>query len=80
VRRSRVVARTVSRSFVRHHVSFSRASRALFSCVGTLPRVVRALFSRIVTYRALSTHNIKSFTYNHSGQLINYLFNHLLLK
>jgi hypothetical protein len=43
-------------------------------------RVVWTCSSRIVTCRALSTRDIKSFTYNHSGQLINYWFNISLLK
>jgi hypothetical protein len=56
----------------------SRAVRVLFH---TLSRVVthhscgprRSRVSRVVrAYRALSTHEIKSFACNRSGQLINY--------
>ena len=58
--------------FERRHTSF--VCRARRSCVSrALPRVVRA-------YRTLSARYIKLFAYNHSCQLINYLFNRPLLK
>jgi hypothetical protein len=58
---------------VRHHVLFARVVARRSRVSRALPRVVRA-------YRVLSAHEIQPFTYNHSCQLISYLFNHPQLK
>jgi hypothetical protein len=57
------------------HMLFVRRLCVVRALSRECPRVVRTCSSRIVTCRALSARDIKSFTYNHSGQLINYWFN-----
>jgi hypothetical protein len=49
---------------------------ALFARITRYPRVSRV----IRAYHALSAREIKLFAYNHSCQLISYLFNHPQLK
>jgi hypothetical protein len=66
-------------SFVhRSHVSFTHVARAIFVCVVHECRVCcpHALSLDVRGYRMLSAREIKSFAYNHSWQLINYLIVH----
>jgi hypothetical protein len=66
--------------FVCCRMLFVRRLRVVRALSRECPRVVRTCSSHIVTCRALSARDIKSFAYNHSCQLINYWFNLSLLK
>jgi hypothetical protein len=65
--------------------SFACAARIVHVCCARR-RTVRASFTYVaravsrVARRTLSARDIKPFDYNHSCQLINYLFNRPLLK
>jgi hypothetical protein len=80
------------RSHVSTRVVACAVPRTLFSGLRVLPHAICASpsFVRVLTprvwyacrraVRTLFAYDIKSFTYNHSGQLINYWFNRSLLK